>query len=48
MDNDTAPWKALEARKLSKELADSMEGDLTLDELNEALFIHMIGDPALE
>ena len=41
MDDDTAPWKALEERKLSRELADSMEGDLTLDELTEALFIHM-------
>ena len=41
MDNDTAPWKALEKRKLSKELADSMEGDLTLNELTEALFKHM-------
>ena len=41
MDNDTAPWEALEKRRLSKEHAESMEGDLTLDELTEALFKHM-------
>ena len=41
MDNDTAPLKALEKQRLSKELAESMEGDLTLEELNEALFLHM-------
>ena len=33
--------KALEKWRLSKELADSMEGDLTLEELTEALFMHM-------
>ena len=41
MDNDTAPWKALQDRKLSRELAESMEGDLTLDELTTCLFKHM-------
>ena len=41
MDNNTAPWKALENRKLSKELADSMESDLTLDELTESLCKYM-------
>ena len=41
MDDDTAPWKALEDRKLSREPANSMEGDLTLDELITCLFQHM-------
>ena len=41
MNNDTAPWKALEDRKLPRELAESMEGDLTLDELTLSLFQHM-------
>ena len=33
MDDDTAPWKALEDRKLPRELGESMEGDFTFDEL---------------
>ena len=41
MDEDTAPWKALEDRKLSKEQAESMEGDSTIDELINSLFNHM-------
>ena len=33
MDNDTAPWEALNKMKITKEQADSMEGDLKMDEL---------------
>ena len=44
MDDDEAPWKEFSNRKISKELAESMEGDLTMEELNEALFTHMNGN----
>ena len=38
MDDDNAPWDSFQKRKLPKELIESMEGDLTMDELHEALF----------
>jgi hypothetical protein len=41
MADDMAPWDALNKRKLSKEHADSMEGDLTIDELENFLYNHM-------
>ena len=43
MDNDTYPWETLSKRRISKKMADSMEGDLTLDELEESFFEHMNG-----
>ena len=43
MDDDNSPWENFLQRKLPKEMADSMEGDLTMDELQEALFKHMNG-----
>ena len=44
MDDDNSPWENFSKRKLPKEMADSMEGDLTMDELHEALFTHMNGN----
>ena len=41
MDDDTAPWKAQEDRKIQRELAESMDRDLRLDELTTCLFQHM-------
>ena len=41
MDDDTIPWTALEDRKLSREIANSMEGNLILDELTMFLYQHM-------
>ena len=38
MDDDTAPWEALNKKRIPKEMAKSMEGDLTHEELEEALF----------
>ena len=35
MDDDNSPWENFLQRKLPKEMADSMEGDLTMDELQE-------------
>ena len=43
MDSDTSPWEALSNKRISKEMAESMEGDLTHEELEQALFIHMNG-----
>ena len=47
MDNDTAPWDTLNKRRITKELANTMEGDLTMFELDEALFKHMNGNYSL-
>ena len=33
MDDDNSPWENFLKRKLPKEMADSMEEDLTMDEL---------------
>ena len=44
MDDDNSPWETLRNRRLPKELADSLEGDLTMKELHEALFFHMNGN----
>ena len=44
MDDDNSPWENFLKRKLPKEMADSMEGDLTMEELQEALFKHMNGN----
>ena len=41
MDDDNSHWENFLKRKLPKEMADSMEGDLTMDELHDALFNHM-------
>ena len=40
MNNDTVPWEALKRKKLSKELTESMEGNLALDELRLSLQTH--------
>ena len=42
-ENDTKPWEEFNKHKISSTLAESMEGDLTLQELEEALFYHMNG-----
>ena len=44
MDDDNSPWENFSKRKLPKDMADSMEGDLTMEELQEALFKHMNGN----
>ena len=38
MDGNTVSWESLKKRKITQELADCMEGDLTLYELEDALF----------
>ena len=38
MDDDTAPWEALNNKRIPKEMANSMKGDLTHKELEKALF----------
>ena len=43
MDEDITHWEALNNRKLSKEQAKSMEGDLMIFELEDSLFNHMNG-----
>ena len=43
MDDDSAPLEYLESKKISKDMADSMEGDLTMDELDDSLHNHMNG-----
>jgi hypothetical protein len=43
MDDDITLWEAFRNRRLPKEMSDSMQGDLTMEELNEALFKHMNG-----
>ena len=43
MGEDTLPWVELGKRKISKELADKMEGDLTMKEIEDALFMYMNG-----
>ena len=43
MEGDTEPEIQLERRKITKEMADSLEGDLTLEEMEESLFLHMKG-----
>ena len=43
MHDNTAPWEALNNKRIPKEMSDSMEGDLTHKELEEALFLHMNG-----
>ena len=40
---DNVPSVSFLNRKLHKKLIESMEGDLTMDELHEALFFHMNG-----
>ena len=47
MDDDTFPWEAIRNKRISKEMADSMEGDLTHEELHKALFEHMNGNSSL-
>ena len=37
------PWVEMGKRKISKELTDKMEGDLTMKEIEDSLFIHMNG-----
>ena len=44
MDDDTSPWETFSSRSIFRELADSIEGDLTMEELHEALFKHMNGN----
>jgi hypothetical protein len=44
MDGDQAPWEILMQRKLTHERAEAMEGDLTLEEMEDALFNHMNGN----
>ena len=44
MDDDTSPWETFSNRKIPKDLAHSMEGDLPMEELQEALFKHMNGN----
>ena len=44
MDGDSTPWEVLNQRKLTKEQAEAMEGDLTLQEMEDALFNHMNGN----
>ena len=44
MYDDNSPWEALRNRRIPEEMAETMEGDLTLEELNEALFMHMNGN----
>ena len=39
--DDNSPREEFLKRKLPKDMADSMEGDLTMDELQEAFFKHM-------
>ena len=41
MDGNTSPWEALNNKRIPKEMAESMEGDLTPKELEEALYLHM-------
>ena len=43
LDDDTEPLNELNKRKLPTEMSDSMEGQLTTEELTEALFKHMKG-----
>ena len=43
MDEDSSPWENFLKRKIPQELSESMEGDLTMDEVQEALFKHMNG-----
>ena len=38
MCDDTFPWQNLSSRRVSRELVESMEGNLTMEELHEALF----------
>ena len=45
MDGDSTPWEVLNQRKLTKEQADAMEGDLTMNEMEDALFNHMNAIP---
>ena len=40
-DDDNAPWDSFQKRKLPKELIESIEGDLMMDELHKALFFFM-------
>ena len=43
MDGNTSPWEALNKKRIPKEMAESMEGDLTHKELEDALYLHMNG-----
>ena len=43
MGEDVAPMIELGRRKITKEMSDKMEGDLTLTELEESLFFYMNG-----
>ena len=43
MGSDSAPWEALNHRKISKEQVSAMEGDLTMSKLEETLSKHMNG-----
>ena len=38
---DNLPWVEMGKRKISKELADKMEGDLTMKEIEDSLFMYM-------
>ena len=41
MDDYTSPWETLINRIFTKDMADSIEGDLPMYEFQEALFEHM-------
>ena len=43
MGDDVAPRIELNKRKITKEVSETMEGDLTLTELEESLFFYMNG-----
>ena len=43
MVEDLSPWENLSKRRISKEIAEFMEGDLTMEKLHEAPFKHMNG-----
>ena len=40
IDNNTSPWKIVNNRRMPKEMADSIEGDLELDEFEEGFYEH--------
>ena len=41
MDDGTAPWETLNKGRIPNELADTLEGDHTINELQNTLFNHM-------
>ena len=46
-NDDITPWEALSNRRIPEEMAETMEGDLTLEDLNASLFMYMNGNSIL-